>query len=118
MLNAFGKMVRRIRLERGHLLKDMADILGVTSSFLSAVENGKKAVPETWVKIIVNRYNLDIPEAKALERAIEESKSSIKINLSGCGNYSRDVALSFAREFKQLGVEELEQINQILKGQK
>ena len=28
-------------------LKDMAELLGVTSAFLSAVENGKKSMPDS-----------------------------------------------------------------------
>lgn len=42
MLTAFGKEVRKIRLDRGELLKTMADSLGVKSSYLSAIEHGKK----------------------------------------------------------------------------
>ena len=33
MLTAFGKEVRKIRLDRGELLKTMADSLGVKSSY-------------------------------------------------------------------------------------
>lgn len=38
MVTAFGKFLRILR----EILKDMAEKLNVTSSFLSAVENGKK----------------------------------------------------------------------------
>ena len=42
MLTALGKFLRKLRIDNGEILKDMADKLGVTASFLSAVENGKK----------------------------------------------------------------------------
>ena len=37
-----GIALRKIRLDRQELLKDMADRLKVSSAFLSAVETGKK----------------------------------------------------------------------------
>ena len=39
MLTSLGKFLRKLRIDRGEILKDMADKLGVTVSFLSAVEN-------------------------------------------------------------------------------
>ncbi len=46
MLTEFGKAIRKIRLDKGEILKDMAKRLGISSAFLSAVENGRKNVPE------------------------------------------------------------------------
>ena len=42
MITAFGKFLRILRMDNGEILKTMAEKLEVTSSFLSAVENGKK----------------------------------------------------------------------------
>ena len=42
MITPFGKSLRNIRMDRGMLLKDMAQDLDVTSSYLSAVEVGKQ----------------------------------------------------------------------------
>ena len=42
MLTEIGKFLRRYRIDNGLLLKDMAGKVGVTSAYLSAVENGKK----------------------------------------------------------------------------
>ena len=42
MITELGKHLRKIRIDHGEILKNMADKLGVTSSFLSAVEIGKR----------------------------------------------------------------------------
>ena len=42
MLTSLGRFLRKLRIDRGEILKNMAEKLEVTSSFLSAVENGKK----------------------------------------------------------------------------
>ena len=40
----FAKALRILRIERGEVLKDMADKLGITSSYLSAIECGKRKI--------------------------------------------------------------------------
>lgn len=42
MITPIGKFLRKLRIDTGEILKDMAEKLHVSPSFLSAVENGKK----------------------------------------------------------------------------
>ena len=42
MANNFGKFCRKLRIDRGEILADMAKKLGVSSAFLSKVETGGK----------------------------------------------------------------------------
>lgn len=58
MFTSFGKFARRLRIENGELLKDMAAKLDVTSSYLSAVEHGKKRVPDVWQEQLSEIYHL------------------------------------------------------------
>ena len=46
MLTEFGKCLRKIRIDKAELLKDMAEKLQVTSAYLSAVEHGKREIPD------------------------------------------------------------------------
>ena len=48
MLTNFGKFCRKLRIDKGELLYDMAQRLKVSSAFLSKVENGKAKPPEEW----------------------------------------------------------------------
>ena len=48
MLTSIGRFLKKLRIDRGEILKDMAEKLDVTVSFLSAVENGKKHMPSAW----------------------------------------------------------------------
>ena len=50
MLDKFGKFVRDIRITRSLLLYDMAKTLDISPAELSAIECGKKPVPD-WFKI-------------------------------------------------------------------
>lgn len=112
MLTKFGKQLRKIRIEGDEILKDMADKLGVTVAYLSAVENGKRAVPDSWVHIIVDKYGLDEEAEFELQKSAYENKTEIKISLED--EKKSDLALSFARKFKDLTDEEVKRIQNLL----
>lgn len=57
-LSRFGVFCRKLRLENRELLYDMAEKLGVSSAFLSKVENGKGKPPADWRQKIISFYNL------------------------------------------------------------
>ena len=118
MLTEFGIAIRKIRLDRGEILKDMADKLHVSSAFLSAVENGRKNIPEKWLDKIIEFYQLDNAEQKSLERAyINTTKSITKINADNMENISsikKQAAFVFARSFESMPDETAEEILKML----
>ena len=118
MLSPFGKFCRKLRLERGELLLDMAKKLQVQSSYLSSVEVGRKSVPESWKDEIANLYNLNIDEKKDLEKAIDESIRQIKINMENRSDKDRQFLLAFARKLDDLEFTEKESILKILQNNK
>ena len=58
MITSVGKYLRKLRIDNGEILRDMADVLNVSSAFLSAVENGKKKMPTLWLPKLQKNYNL------------------------------------------------------------
>ena len=112
MLTRFGKQLRKIRIENDQRLKDMADKLEVTVAYLSAVENGNRKVPDSWVNIIAKEYNLNESEEIELQQAAYEDKKEIKINLDDA--LRPDVALSFARKFKNMTNDDLNKLQEFL----
>ncbi|MDR9857830.1 helix-turn-helix transcriptional regulator [Paenibacillus sp. VCA1] len=114
MLTLFGKFCRKLRIDNGELLKEMADKLNVTSSYLSAVETGKRNIPHDWLEKITNLYELDIEQVEKLKSAIEGSQLSVKIDLQEASSKDRNLVMSFAREFKELDENEKSKIWNIL----
>lgn len=114
MLNSFGKFCRKLRIDKGELLKDMATKLEVTSSYLSAVENGKRNVPRKWIDRISNMYSLDEFQIEELKRSFDESKKVVQLNFDGFSSEEKNDLLALAREFKGLDEGEREEIKDIL----
>lgn len=114
MITEFGKKLRNIRMNRGILLKDMAEDLGITPSFLSAVEVGKKNVPAKWVSEISDCYDLTENERKELEKLANDATTNVKIDITQANNTLRSAALAFTRNFDSLTDDEAKQIINLL----
>lgn len=111
MITQLGIFLRKLRLDSGEIMKEMAAKLEVSSSFLSAVENGKKKMPDSWYDTIVNLYKLDKDQQDELMTAIEESQKSVEINLEDLSREKKRLAFSFARELENLNKEEVDKMN-------
>lgn len=118
MLTALGKFLRKIRIDRGEILKDMADRLEVSVAFLSAVENGKKKIPGTWEEKIAQVYQFDDFQRFHLRKAIAETNKVVEMNLEGLNAKQIEVAVSFARIFPDFTEAELMEIQKLIKGKK
>lgn len=117
MITEFGKALRKLRIDKNEVLKDMADKLQMTSSYLSAIECGKRNIPSNFIPRIVDLYHLNEEEVHILQEARDNCIDSIEIKLSGNGCQKRDLALQFARKFDGLDNETAKTILNFLKKQ-
>lgn len=115
MLTGIGKFLRKLRIDNGEILKDMADALEVSSAFLSAVENGKKKMPDSWREKLKDIYSFSSEQSEELQKAIIDTNDMVEINLHNTNDDSRNLAISFAREFNSLDEETSKKILEILK---
>lgn len=115
MLTDFGRFLRKIRIDCGEILKDMAEKLNVSAAYLSAVEMGKRNIPEQWVNRISELYNLSEEEKSKLNDAADNSAKSITLNFDNISNSHKETAILFAREFENVDTETLDKIKKLLR---
>lgn len=115
LVTPFGKYVRKLRIEYDEILYNMAERLNITSSYLSAIENGKRNVPLDWVGKISQMYNLSIIEKKELKETIFRSNRIVNVALDDITDDKKDLAISFARELDTMSKEQIETIREFLK---
>lgn len=118
MLTSIGRFLRKLRIDNGEILKDKAEALGVSSAFLSAVENGKKKMPEGWIEKLKSIYSFTTEQAEALQAAVIDTNDAVELNLQNATPGNRALAISFAREFDSLDDETSRKIFEILKRRK
>lgn len=99
MKTKLGTFLRQLRFDNNQLLKDMATTLNVTSAFLSAVENGKKSMPNSWYSILKETYSLDESAMDNLRQVAMESQKEITLEIKNASTTNRQLAVSFARQF-------------------
>ena len=106
--------MRVLRVKNHEVMGDIAKMLGVSVPFLSAVENGKKNVPEDWINKLKSHYNLNNVEVNELLNSVEQSKTQMKLDLTKTSSFKRAAALQFARSFEGMDEETAQKIMQIL----
>lgn len=111
----FGEFFKVLRIKNHEVLGDASKLLNVSSAYVSSVECGKRPVPEEWVEIIIKHYNLTESQQIELKKAVDNSKTSLKINLINSDFTQRNVALQFQRSFEDMDEDTAKEILKILK---
>lgn len=115
MLTIFGKAIRKIRLERDVSLLDMAEKMGLSCAYVSAVETGRKALRDEYVEKVIQSIELNESQEKELrEAALITSKSNPIANIAKKEN--QQLVAAFARRVDELPQDTLQQIKEILDG--
>lgn len=114
MTTSLGKFLRKLRIDHEEILMDMAEKLGVSAPFISSVENGKKNMPTTWVAMLTHQYHLSKDQIAELKKAVEETKTAIKLNLQNSTETQKDLAQCFARSFGNVDEETAKKIKKLL----
>lgn len=110
-----GKALRKLRIDRSETLGDMAEKLGITSSYLSAIEKGKRPTPDGLTDKISDLYSLGSDIRAELADAADKTLQSVKLSLNGSSDPKREVALCFARSFDDLDDDTAESVLKLLR---
>lgn len=114
-MTPFGKILRRERKERGLSLGDCARTLGISTPYLSQLENGNKPLQDGFVDKVIKKLGIIGNEANAMHRAAASSMSEFRIKLRENAHANdRILASQLATGFARLSAEEKEQIRNIL----
>lgn len=105
MATPFGKAVRKMRIDKDVLLKDMADELGVKSAYLSAVEMGNKRITDNLLDQVVTYFGGASDIAQHLGALVEQSQPDFKVDLKDRPDEDRELLTAFARKFSDLSPE-------------
>jgi transcriptional regulator with XRE-family HTH domain len=116
MLTPIGKYLRKIRIDRSLLLKDMALGLGVSPAYLSTVETGKKTFNDEFIAKIAaylgcTTGSVDYEE---LMDAAVLTRGQVHIPMTGLSNKHQEVAMAFSRQFEEMKAPELNQLLALL----
>lgn len=113
-INEYGIYVRTLRKNNNQNLNDMAKLMGVSISFLSAMEVGTKTIPLDIADRVAKIYNLTDEELIDLGNKIDLSNNRIHLSLDNMDDEHKDISLAFARIINTASQKKLEELRKLL----
>ncbi|MFO1122255.1 MAG: helix-turn-helix transcriptional regulator [Hyphomicrobiales bacterium] len=110
-MTPFGDRMRKLRAERGMTLKAMAEAVGVSPAYLSALEHGKRGRP-SWhlIQRIIAHFNIIWDEAEEVVHLARISHPRIPIDTAGLSPRATELANRLAAEIGKLDQATLEDL--------
>ncbi len=114
-MTPFGARMRALRKARGLTLRQMAEDLGVTSAYLSALEHGHRGRP-SWLFIqrVCGYFNIIWDDAEALADLAKLSHPRVTIDTAGLHPKATLLANELARRVKDLDETRIARLLKIL----
>lgn len=118
-MTPFGERMRKLRAERNVTLKDMAEAIGVSSAYLSALEHGKRGRPG-WhlLQRIISYFNIIWDEAEDVVKLARISHPRVVIDTSGLAPHATELANRLADDISDLDPKELTELLAVLNRKK
>jgi transcriptional regulator with XRE-family HTH domain len=115
-MTPFGVRLRRLRAERGISLKQMAEALGVSAAYLSALEHGRRGRPtHAMVVAICAQLNIIWDEADELHRLARLSHPRVTVDTAGLAPAATELANLLAERIRKLPPERIDRLLELLK---
>lgn len=116
-MTPFGQRVRSLRTQRGVTLAHMAEALGVTPAYLSALEHGKRGRPTfTLIQGVIHVLGVIWDEADELVRLADLSHPRVTVDTAGLDPEATLFANRLSREIGNLEPDDLSRLIGILDG--
>lgn len=112
MLTPFGITLRKLRLDQGLRLLDLANRLELSSAQVSAIETGKRAIQPEYVQQVVAAMQLNPAQAEELERAADKTRTEVRIDHLPLNQ--RELVAAFARKVDELPADLANQIKKLI----
>lgn len=118
-MTPFGHKIRQLRAGRSILLKQMADDLGLSSAYLSALERGHRGRPGPGLIMqICGYFDLIWDEAEELKSLAGMSHPRVVVDTSGLSPRATELANLLSQSIGELDEQTLDWILAEIKGRR
>ena len=99
-LTPFGICVRKLRVDYGLTLRQMGDGMGVTASYLSAMETGEKELTEKHTDTVIQYFSKFENPAELESIRTAAAQTINKISLENLSPEAKWIVCRFVREIR------------------
>ncbi len=110
-MTPFGQRLRELRRARGITQKQMAEGIGVSAAYLSALEHGRRGVP-SWatMQAVIGYLNVIWDEAEDLQKLAAASRPRVVVDTSGLSPAATELANRLGEAIGSLGEDEIAEL--------
>ena len=114
-MTPFGEKIRELRAKKGISQAFMAESIGVSPAYLSALEHGKRGKP-SWrlVQDIITFFEIIWDEAEELQSLAKLSHPKVTIDTSNLSPKATKLANIISRDVGKLNTSQIDEILKIL----
>ena len=116
MTTQLGKELKKLRIDLGITLMGMSELVDLSAAFLSAIETGRKRVPDSFLDTLAAKIPSVAQEREKFEVLINQARKEVRMPLDTATYQDAMLATEFARRFGSLSEEEKSRLKGILKG--
>lgn len=112
-MTPFGLHLQDLRKQRNVTQKEMAEAIGVSSAYLSALEHGQRGKP-SWAMLqrIVGYFNIIWDDAEKLQNLAALSDPKVTIDTSSLSSSATMTANILAAHIRELDDADLDQLSE------
>lgn len=116
-MTPFGQKIRELRAEMGLNQKQMAQDLGVSPAYLSALEHGHRG-PPTWAMVqrVISYFSLIWDDAEEIEQLARLSHPRITIDASGLSSEAVTMVNRLSQKIRSLPLADVKAISNLIDG--
>lgn len=117
MKEQFGKFMKKLRIDNEETLAEMALKLGVSTGYLSQMENLKRKVTQDLINNMEKVYYPSMSKSKIneFEEILKHLVSEVTVNVEETTEQKKKLGIEFAKSFEYLSDEDSAEIYKILK---
>jgi transcriptional regulator with XRE-family HTH domain len=112
MLTPFGIAVRMLRVDRGMRLLDLARLTKRSTAFISAVERGRRPIPDGYVAMVARAMDLSAAEIRDLRGAADRTRKEVRVQ--HLPEDQRELVAAFARKIDELPTDMMADLKKIV----
>lgn len=114
MTTQLGKELKKLRIDLGTNLMGMSKMINISAAFLSAIETGRKRVPDGFLDVLAARIPAVAKDRSKFEVLINQARKEVRLPVDQSSFEDAELATALARRFGSLSPEEKARLRTIV----
>lgn len=114
MSTQLGKELKKLRIDLGVTLMGLSEMVKLSPAFLSAIETGRKRVPENFLDTLAANIPQVARERQKYEALVNQARNEVRVPLDEAKFEDAELATALARRFSTLSDEQKKLLRNII----